>query len=146
MNAADQIQLDRLQAGEAGSASVHPSGRRFHFGDGGGDATESSITQPVTSGLLKGSDLELHLVDKDNNQTPPLLGIDTMKAKKMIVDFETGKCLFKDDPSRQWHQLPRTERGLLLMPLTAEANARYGISDREEASLCGCCECECDIP
>ena len=121
MAAADQLQCDRLAHGEPKVAQVSESNRSFKFGEGSSESTKVKITQPVTAGPLSGESLDFHLVDTPNNDTPPLIGVDFLKKKKAVVDFDEGRIKFKGDADSSWHKLPRSERGLLLVPLTEEA-------------------------
>jgi len=122
--AADAIQEQRLRYNEAGIPSVAKSDKRFRFGDGGGHEATLSFTQPITAGILKGEHVDFHLIDKEGNETKPLLPISEMRRHKMVVDFELNKINFKTQPG-VWHTMPTTNRGLLLVPLTQEAVDRY---------------------
>ena len=42
----------------------------------------------------------------------------------MVADYEENKVLFKDNPT-EWHKLPTTEKGLMMIPLTKEACDRH---------------------
>jgi len=126
--AADVIQAQRRRYNEAGTPSVSKSDKRFRFGDGGGHDASLALSQPITAGILKGEHVDFHLIDKEGNETKPLLPISEMRKHKMVVDFELNKINFKNQPG-VWHTLPTTNRGLLLVPLTQEAVERYHTQD-----------------
>ena len=134
LNAADKLQMDRLDYGEPEVAKVSESGRSFRFGDGSGESTRTKISQPVTTGLLDGEVFDLHVVDKPSNDTPPLIGVDYMSSKRMVVDYHEGAVCFKaeDGTLGRWHKLPRSSKNLLLVPLTEEAQQRLMPSVLEE--------------
>ena len=126
LEAVDAVQQQRLASGEPGEPTLSPSDRRFRFGDGSSDSASNKVTQPVTAGILKGHNLDFHLIDKKGNETLPLYPISEMRKSKMVVDYEQNMVMFKDQPG-VWHQLPTTggERGLILIPLTQEAVEKY---------------------
>ena len=140
LRAADQIQCDRIAYGEPSIARVSESNRSFSFGDGHGESTRVKITQPVTAGPFSGEKIDLHVVDTPNNETPPLIGVDYLTEKKAVVDFEEGLIKFKTEKHAKWKRLPRSERGLLLVPLTEEAQQRHGMND-----VCAACDDEHDV-
>ena len=84
----------------------------------------SLAKQPVTSGLLAGSAIDMHVIAKKGNDTAPLLSIKEMRQNRMVVDFEEDKVMFKDKPG-EWHKLPRTKKGLLLLPITKKAVKKH---------------------
>ena len=43
---------------------------------------------------------------------------------RVVVDYELSRIRYKDDPSHTWHDLPTTQNGLMLLPLTREASRR----------------------
>ena len=70
----------------------------------------------------------MHLADRDGNETSPLFSIDDKWRHRMVVDYEENKVMFKDLPD-QWHTLPTTKKGLLMLPLTKEACERHKMDD-----------------
>ena len=100
--------------------------RCFRFADGRTDEAQKKVVQPITSGLLKGKSISMHLIDRDGNETSPLFSIDDKRRHRMVVDFEENKVMFKDNPE-EWHTLPTTKEGLLMIPLTQEACERHGM-------------------
>ena len=132
LEAADDIQHQRLSSGEPGNPRVAPSDRRFRFGDGSSESAGRKVIQPITAGILRGQEIDFHLIDKDGNETLPLYPISEMRKTRMVVDYEENKVMFKDNP-RVWHELPTTggERVLMLIPLTEEAVERYTPKKRE---------------
>ena len=125
--ALDEIQEDRLTRKEQGEAKLAPSQCRFRFANGTGNPASVNVTQPITAGLLEGSQIDLHVVDQPGNLTPPLFSIEDMRKHRLVVDFEENAVSFKDRPG-VWHSLPCTQKGLLLMPLTEEAVQRFKTS------------------
>ena len=105
LEAVDAVQQQRLASGEPGEPTLSPSDRRFRFGDGSSDSASNKVTQPVTAGILKGHNLDFHLIDKKGNETLPLYPISEMRKSKMVVDYEQNMVMFKDQPG-VWHQLP----------------------------------------
>ena len=47
-----------------------------------------------------------------------------MRRLGMVVDFEESSVSFKNKPN-EWHKLPTTSKGLMLIPLTKEAVDKY---------------------
>ena len=82
------------------------------------------VEQPITSGLLKGKTINMHLIDRAGNETSPLFSIADQRRSRMVVDFEENKVMFKDKPD-EWHTLPVTRKGLMMIPLTNEACERH---------------------
>ena len=82
------------------------------------------IEQPITSGLLQGKAINMHLIDKRGNDTSPLFSIDDQRRHRMVVDYEENKVVFKDKPD-EWHTLLVTKKGLLMIPLTKDACDRH---------------------
>ena len=78
------------------------------------------VEQPITAGLLQGKSIRMHLIDRAGNETSPLFSIDDQRRHRMVVDYEENKVMFKDQPD-QWHELPVTKKGLMMIPLTKEA-------------------------
>ena len=68
--------------------------------------------------------LSMHLIDKEGNDTCPLLSINDLRRLRMVIDYEEGKVMFKDSPD-VWHKLPTTNKGLMMIPLTKEACERF---------------------
>ena len=66
----------------------------------------------------------MHLIDKAGNDTCPLLSINDIRRLRMVIDYEDGKVMFKDNPD-VWHELPTTKKGLMMVPLTKEACDRF---------------------
>ena len=71
------------------------------------DSAGKKVTQPITSGILKGQEIDFHLIDKAGNETLPLYPISEMRKTRMVVDYEENKVMFKDNPN-VWHELPTT--------------------------------------
>ena len=84
------------------------------------------MTQPITARILKGQQIDFHLIDKKGNETLPLYPISEMRKTRMVGDYEDNKVMFKNQPD-VWHELPTTggDRGLMLIPLTQEAVKKY---------------------
>ena len=122
--AAEAIQQQRINQSEPGEPTVAESDRRFKFADGRIDEAGKVVEQPVTSGLLAGETLSMHLIDKEGNDTCPLLSINDLRRLRMVVDYEESKIMFKDSPD-VWHKLPTTKKGLMMLPLTKEACERF---------------------
>ena len=70
------------------------------------------INQPITSGLLSGTSINMHLIDREGNETSPLFSIDDQRRHRMVIDYEMNKVMFKDRPE-EWHTLPTT-KGLMM--------------------------------
>ncbi len=121
--AAEEIQVQRLRQEEPGSPSIRSSDRCFRFADGRTNAAQNMIEQPITAGLLEGKTINMHLIDREGNETSPLFSIDDQRRHRMVVDYEENKVMFKDRPD-EWHTLPTTKKGLMMIPLTKEACER----------------------
>ena len=78
------------------------------------------VEQPIDAGLLQGKSTTMHLIDRADNETSPLFSIDDQRRHRMVVDYEENNVMFKDQPN-QWHELPVTKKGLMMIPLTKEA-------------------------
>ena len=113
--AAEEIQLQRINQSEPGLPTVSASDRRFRFADGRVDEAQQVVEQPITSGLLAGKTLQMHLIDRAGNDTCPLLSINDLRRLRMVVDYEDGTVMFKDAPG-VWHKLPTTKKGLMMIP------------------------------
>ena len=122
--AAEEVQMQRLRQNEPGSPSLRDSDRCFRFADGGTNEAQKMVEQPITSGLLQGKTINMHLIDRAGNETSPLFSIDDQRRSRMVVDFEENKVMFKDKPD-EWHTLPVTRKGLMMIPLTKEACERH---------------------
>ena len=122
--AVEEIQTQCLNHQEPGIPVISQSDRRFRFADGRVDEAQKVVEQPVTSGLLAGRSLEMHLTDRAGNTTCPLLSINDMRQLRMVVDYEDNKVMFKDEHT-VWHTLPTTKKGLMMVPLTKEACERH---------------------
>ena len=118
--AAEEIQMQRLRQNEPGDPSIRSSDRCFRFADGRTNEAQNMIEQPITAGLLKGKTINMHLIDRSGNETSPLFSIDDQRRHRMVVDYEENKVMFKDKPE-EWHTLPTTKKGLMMIPLTKEA-------------------------
>ena len=97
--AAETSQQQRIDRAEPGEPTVSESDRRFKFVDGRVDEAGKVVEQPVTSGLLAGRTLSMHLIDKEGNDTCPLLSINDIRRLRMVVDYEESKVVFKDSPT-----------------------------------------------
>ena len=115
--------MQRINRSEPGQPTVSQSDRRFRFADGRVDEAQQVVEQPITSGLSAGKSVTMHLIDKAGNDTCPLLSIHDMRRLRMVVDYDEGKVMFKDNPD-VWHELPTTRKGLMMIPLTEEACER----------------------
>ena len=62
----------------------------------------------------------MHLIDRAGNETSPFSALMTRDATGWVVDYEENKVMFKDKP-HEWHELPVTKKGLMMIPLTKEA-------------------------
>ena len=125
--AAEEIQMQRLNQSEPGLPTVPTSDRRFKFADGHVDEAQKAIEQPIAAGLLSGESVTMHLIDKAGNDTCPLLSINELRRLRMVIDYEEGKVMFKNNPD-VWHTLPTTKKGLMMIPLTKEACERYNMT------------------
>ena len=81
-----------------GLPTVSTSGRRFKFADGRVDEAQEAIERPITSGLLAGESVAMHLIDKAGNGACPLLSINELRRLRMVIYCEEGKVMFKDKP------------------------------------------------
>ena len=124
--AAEEIQMQRLNQSEPGLPTISTSDRRFKFADGRVDEAQKAIEQPITAGLLSGESVTMHLIDKAGNDTCPLLSINELRRLRMVIDYEEGKVMFKNNPD-VWRTLPTTKKGLMMIPLTKEACERYNM-------------------
>ena len=86
--AAEEIQTQRLRRSEPGDPSVRGSDRCFRFADGRTDDAQNMVGQPTTAGLLQGKTINMHLVDRNGNETSPLFSIDDQRRHRMVVDYE----------------------------------------------------------
>ena len=102
--------MQRIRQNEPGSPNVRDSDRCFRFADGGTAEAQKMVEQPITSGLLKGKTINMHLIDRAGNETSPLFSINDQRRSRMVVDFEENKIMFKDKPD-EWHTLPVTKKG-----------------------------------
>ena len=102
--------MQRTRQNEPGSPNVRDSDRCFRFADGGTDEAQKMVEQPITSGLLKGKTISMHLIDRAGNETSPLFSINDQRRSRMVVDFEENKIMFKDKPD-EWHTLHVTKNG-----------------------------------
>ena len=125
--AADHIQESRIKFQEPGNPEVYDSSKKFKCGDGGEDTVRKMIDQPVTAGILKGSSIPLHVVDKPGNKTLPLFPISEMGKRRMVVDYAENRVSFKNEPHK-WYHLPTTGKdgeGLMMLLLTQEAVDKF---------------------
>ena len=97
--AAEEIQMQRINHSEPGTPTVSASDRRFRFADGRIDEAQTVVEQPITSGLLAGKTLSMHLIDNAGNDTCPLLSINDLRRLRMVIDYEEGTVMFKDSPT-----------------------------------------------
>ena len=67
------------------------------------------VEQPITSGRLKGKSINMHLIDRQGNETSPLFSIDDQRRHRMVADYEDNKVMFNDEPN-VLHALPTTKR------------------------------------
>ena len=74
--------------------------------------TQKVVEQPIASGLLAGKSINMRLIDKVGNDTCPLLSINDLRRLRMVIDYEEGTVMFKDNPD-VWHELPTTKKGLI---------------------------------
>ena len=83
---------------------------------------------------MEGERIPFHVVHIEGNKAPALLGMDWLMKYKCVIDYHLGKISFKDDPNGKhiWYRLPRTEKGLLLMPLTQAAVDRLWNHEKDE--------------
>ena len=95
---------------EPGLPTVSDSDRRFRFVGGRVDEAANAVGQPITVGRLSGKIVKMHLIDKMGNDTCPLLSIHDMRTLRIVVDYEDGTIMFKDNP-KVWHKLPTTREG-----------------------------------
>ena len=123
--AAEEIQVQRLRQNEPGMPVIGNSDRVFKFADGRTDESRKTVEQPITAGLLEGKTLKMHLIDSAGNDTGPLYGINDLRRHRMVVDYDESKVMFKDKPD-EWYQLPQTQKGLMLIPVTKEACDHHG--------------------
>ena len=119
--------MQRLNQSEPGQPTVSQSNRRFRFADGRVDEAQKVVEQPITSGLLAGKSIQMYLIDKAGNDSCPLLSINDLRRLRMVIDYEEGKVMFKDNPDVR-HELPTTQKGLMMIPLTKEACNRHNMS------------------
>ena len=101
--------MQRLNQSEPGQPTVSQSNRRFRFADGRVDEAQKVVEQPITSGLLAGKSIQMYLIDKAGNDSCPLLSINDLRRLRMVIDYEEGKVMFKDNPD-VWHELPTTKK------------------------------------
>ena len=107
--------MQRLRQNEPGTPNVRDSDRCFRFADGATDEAQKMVEQPITSGLLKGKTINMHLIDRAGNETSPLFSIEGQRRARMVVDYEENKIMFKDKPD-EWHTLPVTRKGIMMIP------------------------------
>ena len=107
--------MQRINQSEPGLPIVSTSDRRFKFVDGRIDEAQKVVEQPITAGLLSGQSLSMRLIDRVGNGTCPLLSINEPRRLRMVIDYEEGHVMFKDNPE-VWHKLPTTKKGLMMIP------------------------------
>ena len=107
--------MQSINQSEPGQPTISQSDRRFRFADGRVDEAQKVVEQPITSGLLAGKSISMHLIDKAGNDTCPLLSSNDVRRLRMVVDYEEGEVMFKDNPDI-WHDLPTTKKGLMMIP------------------------------
>ena len=117
----DLIEYEEIT--ETNFISAEESDSCFKYANGGTAAASMKVTVPVSDGLLAGEKPEFHMVDIPSNKTPGLLGMDWLMANKAIIDFYLGRIAFRDAPG-VWHQLPRSDKWMLMVPLTKAALIR----------------------
>ena len=122
--AAEEIQMRRINQSEPGQPTISQSDRRFRFADGRVDKAQKVVEEPITSGLLAGKSIHMRLIDKAGNDTCPLLSINDLRRLRMVIDYEEGKVMCKDNHDI-WHELPTTKKGSMMIPLTKEACERH---------------------
>ena len=76
----------------------------------------------------------MHLIDREGNDTSSLYSIYDMRRNRMVVDYETNRVTFKDNPE-VWPTLPTTKKGLMMIPLTKEACDRHSSQIQYDAQL-----------
>ena len=92
--AADTIQQQMVENNEEGNITVTKSDKLFKLADGDHEAATKKAEVQITNGLLKGKQLNMHLLDKDGNETAPLYSVNDMREHRMVVDYEeTNACL-----------------------------------------------------
>lgn len=126
MIAAEGLQMQRLNRKETGLPTVSDSDRRFRFADGRVDEAQTVVEQPITAGLLSGRTIKMHLIDRAGNDTCPLLSMHDLRTLRMVVDYEDGTNMFKDNPN-VWHNYRLQKIVLMMIPLTKEACERHAI-------------------
>ena len=85
--AAEEIQMQHINQSEPGQPTISQSDRRFRFADGRVDEAQQVVEQPITSGLLAGKPIHMHLIDKAGNDTCPLLSINDLRRLRMVIDY-----------------------------------------------------------
>ena len=85
--AAEEIQTQRLRQNEPGDPNVRGSDRCFRFADGRTDEAQTMVEQPITAGLLQGKTINMHLIDRNGNETSPLFSIDDQRRHRVVVDY-----------------------------------------------------------
>merc|ERR1712197_237540 len=119
--------MQRLNQSEPGFPTVSTSVRRFKFAGARVDEAQKAIEQPIAAGLLSGESVTMRLIDKVGNDACPLLSINELRRLRMVIDYEEGKVMFKNNQD-VWHTLPTTKKGLMMIPLTKEACERYNMT------------------
>ena len=93
---------------------------RFKFGNGAAETTASRADLEVTAGGKAGT-ISVHaLATKDDKYVPMLGSINFLKNSKAVVDFETGRAIFKAIDEDKVVQLEEVSSGHLALDLTRD--------------------------
>ena len=105
----------RKAADRNARVTVDTSDRPWYgFGNGASEQVLSRVSVDVNLGGVSG-EFQVHALDKDN--VPILASIATLRKLKAVIDFETGRAIFKELDDRKVIQLERAETGHLLLDL-----------------------------
>ena len=95
--------------------SVDASDRPWYgFGNGASEQVLSRVSIEVGLGGQTG-DFHVHALNKEN--VPILASISTLRKLRAVVDFDSGKAIFKSLDPQKVVQLERAETGHLLLDL-----------------------------
>ena len=107
------------------NSKVTTSQMGFSVGDG--KKARASYRAELLSTVdspLRGQSYTVEILGPETNHAPVIIGIDYLKNNRAIVDYDTGKIIYKDKPD-EVHQLKQAHNGMLLVPMVKNQINKY---------------------
>ena len=122
LRAAELLQIERREEEPDFWHEVTPTDKKFGFANGLSHRCVFQVEQEFPYGLLAGETVTFQILDQPGNSTAPLLSISDLSSLGAVLDLSNSSISIRGRPPVR---VPQTSTGLIILPVTKGAVARW---------------------